>query len=309
MNSSSSSSRRRTQRCPVPGYRCKRRTRCNKTKRRCSISSEPIRRFPRRCINGSRRQKNGEGCAETDSTKYERCKNGTRRHKRTKECDAGVVHLFKNRKRILARGQQLRGHTDNKSRNSAAKNHKRFSFAPDAPGAAKYRKQRLKDYAAAKEEEEEEEWDGPPSPVPSPKPKSPRRPNENLADPFKIRARKSSPPPPRELSVDDNDDDYPTNDNDMGEFAQDDYAHEEGNDNDNAVVEENRRQLSPIPEEEEELSPPPFVRRKTPKIQNKTPNTRSSSQRTRSETARNRVNYGFKNSSKRGRPKNNSFNT
>ena len=287
----SSSSRRRTQKCPVPGYRCKRRTRCNKTERRCNISSEPARRFPRRCINGSRRQKDGEGCAETDSTKYERCKNGTRRHKRTKECDAGVVYLFKNRRRLLARGQQLRGHTDNKSRNSAAKKHKRFSFAPHAPGAEEYRKQKLKDYVP------EEEWDGPPSPGPSPKPKSPRRPNENLADPFKIRARKSSPPrspPPRESSVDDDD---TTSNNDMDEFAQEDYTHEEGNDN--AVVEENRRQLSPILEEEEELSPPPFVRRKTPKIQNKTPNTRSSSSRTRSEKARYKVDYGSKNSSRR----------
>ena len=132
----SSSSRRRTQKCPVPGYRCKRRTRCNKTERRCSISSEPTRKFSRRCINGSRRQKNEDGCAETNSIKYKRCDNGTRRHKRTKECDEHVVYLFKHRKRILARGRQLRGHTD-KSANARVKRHKRFAFAPDAPGAAK----------------------------------------------------------------------------------------------------------------------------------------------------------------------------
>ena len=127
----SSSGRRRTQKCPVPGYRCKRRTRCNKTERRCSILSEPTRRFSRRCKNGSRRQKDEDGCAETNSTKYERCKNGTRRHKRTKECDEHVVHLFKNRKRILARGRHLS--RMDKLANSPVKKHKRFTFAPDVP--------------------------------------------------------------------------------------------------------------------------------------------------------------------------------
>jgi len=283
-----SSNRRRTQKCPVVGYRCKRRTRCNETEGRCSIASLPTRQFTRRCDNGSRRQKEkeGDGCAETNSTKYERCKNGTRRDKRTHECDAWGVHMFKNRRKIIARGQHLQ--RMDKSANARVKRHKRFSFAPDAPGAAEHRERMLKDYVP-------EESNGPPSPVPSPKPKSPRRPNENLADPFKIRVRKSSPPrspPPRELSVDNDD---TTNNHDMNEFDHGDYT-DEGNGN--AVVEENRpRQLSPILEEEE-ISPPPFVRRKTPKIQNKTPNTRSSSSRTRSEKAKYKVDYSSNGSRK-----------
>ena len=272
----SSSSRRRTQKCPVPGYRCKRRTRCNKTERRCSISSEPPRRFSRRCVNGSRRQKEEDGCAETNSTKYERCKNGTRRHKRSHECDEYVVHLFKKRKIILARGRDL-GRMD-KSVNAKVKKHKRFELAPDAPGAAEYRERKQKEHV-------QKEWDGPPSP--GPPPKSPRKPDENLVNPFKVRARKSSPPP-RELNDD------ITNNYDMNEFDQGDYT-DEGNGN--AEVEETSRQLSPIPEEEE-TSPPPFARRKTQKIQNKPLNTRSSSQRTRSETARNKVDYGSNGSRK-----------
>ena len=125
LNIMNSNSRRRTQKCPVPGYRCKRRTRCNKRERRCSITSLPTRQFSHRCGNGTRRQKNGDGCSETGSTKYKRCKNGTRRHKRTHECDAGVVYMFKNRKRILAKGRHL-GRL-NKSANSRVKKHKRGS--------------------------------------------------------------------------------------------------------------------------------------------------------------------------------------
>jgi len=265
------SSRRRTQQCPVPGYRCKRRTRCNKTERRCRISSEPTKKFPRRCNNGSRRQKEGDGCAETDSTKYERCKNGTRRHKRSHECDAGVVYLFKNRRRILAKGQHL-GRTD-KSANANVKQHKRFSFAPDAPGVAEYRERKQKEHV-------QNEWDGPPSPGPPPKP--PRQPDENLANPFQIHARKYS-----------------------SSLEPEDDTGQEGFDHGDYNEHEERQQLSPIEEEEEEeedednISSP--LPRPRPVAQKKSHNTRSSSQRTRSERAKFNVDYNDNRNSRKSR--------
>jgi hypothetical protein len=246
----------------------------------------PTRQFTRRCNNGSRRQKEkyGDACMETNSTKYERCKNGTRRHKKTRECDAGVVYLFKNRRRLLAKGRHM-DRTD-KSANANVKKHKRFSLIPDAPGAAEYREQT---------ENVPEEWDGPPSPVRPQKPKSPRKPYENLANPFKIRVRKSSPP--RQESKEDEE---MTNNYDMG-----DYFEQEADGD--AVVEKNNRKLSPILEaeneedERENIDPPPRVvqenySRNQSQRQNKVHNTRSSNSRTRSEKSKYKVDYGSKSS-------------
>ena len=266
-----SSGRHRTQQCPVPGYRCKRRTRCNKTERRCRISSEPTKKFSRRCDNGSRRQKEGDGCAETDSTKYERCKNGTRRHKKTHECDAGVVYLFKNRRRILAKAQNL--HHQDKSANAIVKQHKRFSFAPDAPGVAEYRERKQKEHV-------QKEWDGPPSP--GPPPKLPRQPDENLANPFQIHARKYS-----------------------SSLEPEDDTGQEGFDHGDYNEPEERQQLSPIEEEEEEdnlLSPRSQTRPlHRPIAQKKRHNTRSSSQRTRSERAKFKVDYNDNRNTRKSR--------
>ena len=286
-----SSHRRRIQKCPVPGYRCKRRTRCNKTERRCSIASLPTRQFSRRCVNGSRRQEEGDGCVETNSTKYERCKNGTRRDKRTHECDAGVVYMFKNRKRILAKGQRIQ--RMDKSANARVKKHNRFALIPDAPGAAEYREQRLKDYVP-------EELPMAPVGALSPKPKSPRKPNENLANPFKVRSRKSSPGSKLDEMKED---EAITNDFEMNDFDQGDKGDYHDNDgNGIQVVEENPRKLSPIQEvenEDNEESPRQMAPRKTPKNENKVfHNTRSSSQRTRSEKAKYKVDYGSRKSRK-----------
>jgi len=282
-----SHNRRRTQKCPVPGYRCKRRTRCNKMERRCSIASLPTRQFSRRCENGSRREEDGNGCVETNSTKYERCKNGTRRDKRTHECDAGVVYMFKNRRRILAKGQRIQ--RMDKSANARVKKPNRFALIPDAPGAAEYREQRLKDYVP-------EESDGPPSPVPSPKPKSPRKPYENLANPFKIRARKYSPPKSPSLQKSTNDEEDVTNHYDMNEFDQGDGMMEEAPQPLSPVQEiENEEDDNRSEEEDKISSPRQVVQRKVPK---KIHNTRSSSQRTRSERAKYNVDYSSTNSRK-----------
>ena len=311
------SAKRRIQKCPVVGFRCKRRTRCNETEGRCSIESLPTRQFTRRCDNGSRRQKEkyGDACIETNSTKYERCKNGTRRHKRTHECDAWVVHMFKNRKKIIARGQRLQRMMANAP---VKKHHKRFALIPDAPGAAEHRERMLKE-GYVPEELPMADFD-----VRSPKPKPPRKPNENLPNPFKVRPRKSSPGRkpndkekdetmnndnlndferhvsllkvhPRKSSPsgksNDEEEDETMNNYDMNDFDQGD-----------AMMGEHPIPLSPVQEVENEddvdrVSSPPrqIVPRKTPK---KIHNTRSSSQRTRSETAKNKVDYGSRKSRK-----------
>jgi len=308
------SARRRTQKCPKPGYRCKRRTRCNETEGRCSIASLPTREFSRRCENGSRRQRHENGCIETGKPKYERCKNGTRRDKRTHECDAWGVYMFKNRKKIIARGQHLQRMA--KSANARVKKHKRFALIPDAPGAAEHRERMLKDYVP-------EELPMAPVGALSPKPKSPRKPNENLANPFKVRPRKSSPGRksndkekdetmnnynlndfdrrisminvhPRKSSPsrksNDEEEDETMNNYDMNDFDQGD-----------AMMGEHPPPLSPVQEVENEddedkiSSPRQIVPRKTPK---KIHNTRSSSQRTRSEKAKYKVDYGSRKSRK-----------
>ena len=259
--------RRRTRKCPVPGYRCKRRTRCNKTEGRCSISSKPTRRFTRRCYNGSQRQKRGDGCDETGLPKYPRCKNGTRRHKRTHECDRKVGDLLeeKNRERILARGQHV-ARRDKSANANVKKQTRNFTFANDAAVLNKYRERRG-DNILPRESDENLAADN----------------DENLAADNEENLAADND---ENLAADNNEDNL-ANNYDMGEFG--DY-HEDGNGNE----EEN---LPPILEEVDENGNGNAVveakgensrRQARPKIKRKFHNTRGSSLRTRSETDKSR---------------------
>jgi hypothetical protein len=280
--------RRRTRKCPVPGYRCKRRTRCNKTERRCSISSKPTRRFSRRCHNGSRRQKRGDGCDETGSPKYTRCKNGTRRHKRTHECDRKVGYLLEEevREEILAKGQRVARR--NKSANNVKKQTRIFTLARDEAVLNKYRERRG-DNILPRESDENLAADN----------------DENLAaneDEFMGEFDQGDYPDDDGNGNAEVEEDYPDDDGNSNAEVEEDYPDDDGNGNAEVEEEPPPRQLSPILEEgeEEDETSSPRARGKIPKKQIKIHNTRSSSQRTRSETAKNRVNYGS-NSSRKSR--------
>ena len=197
------------------------------------------------------------------------------------------------------------------SANARVKKHKRFALIPDAPGAAEHRERMLKNYVP-------EDLPMAPVGVRSPKPKSPRKPDENVTNPFKVRPRKSSPGRKsndkekeetmnnynlndfdRRVSLikvnpsrksNDEEKDETMNNYDMNDFDEGD-----------AMMGEHPPPLSPVQEVENEddednvSSPRQIVPRKTPK---KIHNTRSSSQRTRSEKARYKVDYGSRKSRK-----------